>query len=152
MTIGTESSGPGRHIHTGPRTGARNQSAVSNKSIMSCSSNVPTLGFGTPQRIPGVGMAGEAKAYLDEFAEHAQADELIVASHAENTESWLKSYACSPTCGTPRLCSAEGFEPVTDHSVWTIKVSRLYADNKERELWVRPKSSLIWSPGVPRAF
>lgn len=30
--------------------------------------SVPTLGVGT---------AGEAKAYLDEFADHVQADELI---------------------------------------------------------------------------
>jgi alkanesulfonate monooxygenase SsuD/methylene tetrahydromethanopterin reductase-like flavin-dependent oxidoreductase (luciferase family) len=43
-------------------------------------------------RYSAVGTPTEVKAYLDEFAEHAQADELIVASMAEDTESWLKSY------------------------------------------------------------
>ena len=43
-------------------------------------------------RYTAVGTPTEVTTYLDEFAEHAQADELIVASHAENTESWLKTY------------------------------------------------------------
>ncbi|MFZ2176880.1 MAG: LLM class flavin-dependent oxidoreductase [Rhodococcus sp. (in: high G+C Gram-positive bacteria)] len=43
-------------------------------------------------RYTAVGTPDEVKAYLDEFAEHAQADELIVATQAEDTASWLKSY------------------------------------------------------------
>ncbi|MEV0945060.1 LLM class flavin-dependent oxidoreductase [Rhodococcus sp. NPDC049939] len=43
-------------------------------------------------RYAAIGTPREVKVYLDEFAEHAQADELIIASYTENTESWLRSY------------------------------------------------------------
>ncbi|WP_072690798.1 LLM class flavin-dependent oxidoreductase [Rhodococcus marinonascens] len=43
-------------------------------------------------RYSAVGTPDEVKAYLDEFAEHAQADELIIASHTDDTASWLRSY------------------------------------------------------------
>ncbi|MER7503710.1 LLM class flavin-dependent oxidoreductase [Nonomuraea pusilla] len=39
-----------------------------------------------------VGTPGEVKDYLDRFAEHAQADELIVASPATDREAWLRSF------------------------------------------------------------
>lgn len=39
-----------------------------------------------------VGTPGEVKDYLDRFAVHADADELIVATQAKNTESWLRSF------------------------------------------------------------
>jgi len=39
-----------------------------------------------------VGTPPEVKDYLDRFAEHAQADELIVATQARNTEAWLRSF------------------------------------------------------------
>ncbi|MFD8563261.1 LLM class flavin-dependent oxidoreductase [Streptosporangium canum] len=39
-----------------------------------------------------VGTPAEVKDYLDRFTEHAQADELIVATQAKDTEAWLRSY------------------------------------------------------------
>ena len=39
-----------------------------------------------------VGTPGEVRAYLDEFVVHADADELIVASMARNTEATLRSF------------------------------------------------------------
>ncbi len=39
-----------------------------------------------------VGTPGEVRAYLDEFVVHAEADELIVASMARNTEATLRSF------------------------------------------------------------
>ncbi|WP_070381112.1 LLM class flavin-dependent oxidoreductase [Rhodococcus sp. WMMA185] len=43
-------------------------------------------------RYSAAGTPYEVKAYLEEFAEHAQADELIIASYTEDSESWLRSY------------------------------------------------------------
>ncbi|MEU7984342.1 LLM class flavin-dependent oxidoreductase [Streptosporangium canum] len=39
-----------------------------------------------------VGTPAEVRDYLDRFTEHAQADELIVATQARDTEAWLRSY------------------------------------------------------------
>ncbi|MER5426917.1 LLM class flavin-dependent oxidoreductase [Streptosporangium roseum] len=39
-----------------------------------------------------VGTPAEVRDYLDRFTEHAQADELIVATQAKNTDAWLRSY------------------------------------------------------------
>ena len=39
-----------------------------------------------------VGTPDEVRAYLDEFAVHADADELIVASMARSTEATLRSF------------------------------------------------------------
>jgi len=39
-----------------------------------------------------VGTPGQVRAYLDEFVVHADADELIVASMARNTEATLRSF------------------------------------------------------------
>lgn len=39
-----------------------------------------------------VGTPDDVKEYIDGFATHAQADELIVASQTETTEAWLRSY------------------------------------------------------------
>ena len=39
-----------------------------------------------------VGTPGQVKQYLDQFAKHADADELIVATQARNTEAWLRSF------------------------------------------------------------
>ncbi|GAB3523158.1 LLM class flavin-dependent oxidoreductase [Arthrobacter monumenti] len=39
-----------------------------------------------------VGTPGDVKEYIDGFAKHAQADELIVASQTKTTDAWLRSY------------------------------------------------------------
>jgi len=39
-----------------------------------------------------VGTPAEVRDYLDWFAEHARADELIVATQARSTEDWLRSF------------------------------------------------------------
>lgn len=39
-----------------------------------------------------VGTPAQVKDYVDRFAVHAQADELIVATQANTTESWLRSF------------------------------------------------------------
>ncbi|WP_051441874.1 LLM class flavin-dependent oxidoreductase [Arthrobacter sp. H14] len=39
-----------------------------------------------------VGTPDDVKEYIDGFAKHAQADELIVASQTNTTEAWLRSY------------------------------------------------------------
>jgi len=43
-------------------------------------------------RYSAVGTAAQVKTYLDDFAEHARADELIVASQASTLEAWLRSF------------------------------------------------------------
>lgn len=40
----------------------------------------------------GIGTPDEVRAYLDDFVTHAEADELIVASMASNTEATLRSF------------------------------------------------------------
>nr|BFE84671.1 hypothetical protein GCM10020093_072720 [Planobispora longispora] len=42
-------------------------------------------------RYSAVGTPAEVKDYLDRFAEHAQADELIVVSAAPGRQAWLRS-------------------------------------------------------------
>ena len=39
-----------------------------------------------------IGTPTEVRAYLDEFTEHAQADELITVSTGTNREAWLRTF------------------------------------------------------------
>jgi len=48
-----------------------------------------------------VGTPPEVKDYLDWFAEHAQADELIVATQARDTEAWLRSFELLANVSAP---------------------------------------------------
>ncbi|NLU84341.1 LLM class flavin-dependent oxidoreductase [Rhodococcus sp. HNM0569] len=43
-------------------------------------------------RYSAVGTATDVVEYLDRFAEHAQADELIVASQATDTDAWMRTF------------------------------------------------------------
>jgi luciferase family oxidoreductase group 1 len=43
-------------------------------------------------RYSAVGTPPEVKAYLDEFTDHAGADELIIVSQASTREAWLRSF------------------------------------------------------------